>query len=104
MGLTRYGQVRRMVAGPHPRAAQGHRRGAPREAQGTGGQVVSQCEALLAHLQTGASITPLEALRLCGTLRLSERIRELEAQGVTIAHNWQGVGRKRVMSYRLAIP
>jgi len=65
---------------------------------------MSQCDALLAYLQTGASVTPLEALRLCGTLRLSERIRELEAQGVSIAHNWASVGEKRVMSYRLAVP
>ena len=63
---------------------------------------MSQTESILEHLRTGASITPLEALRLCGCLRLSERVRELEAQGVAIAHHWQGVGRKRVMSYRLA--
>lgn len=65
---------------------------------------MSQNDAILAHLQTGASITPLEALRLCGCLRLSERVRELEAQGVSIAHEWFGVGRKKVMSYRLAVP
>lgn len=65
---------------------------------------MTQNAAILAHLQTGASITPLEALSLCGCLRLSERVREIEAQGVPIAHIPLTVGKKRVMSYRLAIP
>ena len=65
---------------------------------------MSQCDQLLQHLSQGHSITPLEALSLCGSLRLSERIRELEAQGVPITHTMVKVGRKRVCSYRLAIP
>lgn len=65
---------------------------------------MSQKEIVLAHLLTGASITPLESLQLCGSLRLSERIRELEKDGVPITHTMVKVGAKRVCSYRLAIP
>lgn len=63
---------------------------------------MSQKETILAHLLTGQAITPLSALSLCGTLRLSERIRELEAEGVQIMHNMVSVGTKRVCEYRLA--
>ena len=64
---------------------------------------MSQCSAILAHLSTGAELTPLTALQLCGTLRLSERIRELEKDGVPITHTMVKVGAKRVCSYKLAI-
>jgi len=63
---------------------------------------MSQKDAVLQHLLTGASITPLEALRICGSLRLSERIRELEAEGVQIMHTMVKAGEKRVCSYKLA--
>ena len=63
---------------------------------------MSQRERILEHLLTGASITPLEALHICGSLRLSERIRELEAEGIPITHTMTAVGDKRVCSYRLA--
>ena len=63
---------------------------------------MSQKERVLEHLLTGASITPMEALHIAGSLRLSERIRELEAEGVSISHTMVKVGNKRVMSYRLA--
>lgn len=62
---------------------------------------MTQNDKIFAHLQAGNTLTPLEALNLCGTLRLSERIRELEAQGVPITHEWQQVGKKRVMGYKL---
>ena len=63
---------------------------------------MTQKDAVFQYLQTGATITPLNALELCGTLRLSERIRELEADGVPIDHEWQQVGPKtRVMGYKL---
>lgn len=64
----------------------------------------SQCDAILAHLSGGNTLTPLEALTLCGSLRLSERIREIEKLGVPIAHEMVKVGAKRVCRYRLAIP
>ena len=62
---------------------------------------MTQCDKLLEALQRGEVITPLRALELAGSLRCSERVRELEAQGVPIIHEWQQVGDKRVMGYRL---
>lgn len=62
---------------------------------------MTQTETLKAHLEAGHSITPLEALSLCGTLRLSERIRELEKQGMLIDHEMVKVGNKRVCQYSL---
>ena len=63
---------------------------------------MSQTDAILQYLQTGAVITPLNALKICGTLRLSERIRELEKDGVPIERVWYQADRKtRVMSYKL---
>lgn len=47
---------------------------------------MSQIDTLKAHLEAGNSITPLQALELCGSLRLSERIRELEREGMLIDH------------------
>ena len=64
---------------------------------------MTQNEAILNHLSTGNDLTPLTALQLCGTLRLSERIRELEKEGVPITHTMVKVGQKRVCSYKLAI-
>ena len=61
----------------------------------------TQNDKLFAALQRGETITPLRALEIAGSLRASERIRELEAQGVPIIHEWQQVGGKRVMGYRL---
>jgi hypothetical protein len=36
---------------------------------------------ILSHLKTGKSITPLEALDLCGCMRLSARILDLRKNG-----------------------
>lgn len=61
----------------------------------------TQCDKLMEALMRGETITPYSALQIAGSLRASERIRELEAQGVPIEHEWQQVGEKRVMGYRL---
>lgn len=61
----------------------------------------SQCDRIFDALREGKTVTQLSALILCGCLRLSERIRELQRQGVPIEHEWQAVGKKRVMGYRL---
>ena len=66
----------------------------------TGGRL-TQNDRLMAALMQGAVLTPLTALTIAGTLRLSERIRELEAQGVPINHERVQVGSKHVMSYKL---
>ena len=63
---------------------------------------MSQCDLLMEALMRGEVLTPLNALIKAHTLRLSERIRELEKQGVPITREWKNVGqKKRVMSYRL---
>ena len=44
----------------------------------------SQCNMIAAYLQSGYSITSLEALRLFGCLRLSSRIWDLKERGMNI--------------------
>lgn len=65
---------------------------------------MTQNDKLMEALIAGQTLTPLSALQIAGTLRLSERIRELESQSVPIIHEWQQVGEKRVMGYRLVFP
>ena len=65
---------------------------------------MSQKLVILDYLKTGKGITPLQALNLCGSLRLSERIRDLEADGYSIRHVPYLTGKKRVMSYFLNTP
>ncbi len=58
--------------------------GLPRNGyQNTGEKMTptSQNGKILAHLKAGKTITPLEALDLCGSLRLGARIFELKADG-----------------------
>ncbi len=62
---------------------------------------MTQNDKIMEHLLTGASITPLEGLQIAGSLRLSERIRELEREGVDIDHEMVRVGDKRVCRYKL---
>ena len=63
---------------------------------------MSQKAAILKHLQRGRILTPVEALELFGTFRLSERCRELEREGATIQRGWVLTqGGARVRSYRL---
>lgn len=44
----------------------------------------TQTQQVLAHLETGASITPLEALKLFDCLRLGARIYDLRRRGFPI--------------------
>lgn len=46
--------------------------------------MLSQNAAILAHLQSGKTITPLEALQEFGCLRLSGRIYDLKQDGHNI--------------------
>ena len=62
---------------------------------------MSQNDKLMEALQAGATLTPLNALQVAGTLRLSERIRELKAEGVPIEKERIQIGDKHVMSYKL---
>ena len=45
---------------------------------------MSQCEAILAHLEAGNTITPAEAYAMCGSLALHSRIAELRGRGYHI--------------------
>ena len=63
----------------------------------------TQCQRILAYLQTGRSITQLEALRLFQTMRLGARIADLKAKGYNITSilvKDANTG-KRYSSYRL---
>jgi hypothetical protein len=42
---------------------------------------MSQNDIILHHLQSGRALTPLQALSLCGCLRLSARIHDLRHDG-----------------------
>ena len=63
----------------------------------------TQCRKLLDWLQdTGLEVTPLSALKIAGSLRASERFRELEAMGWEIERRWvKTAGGARVRSYKL---
>lgn len=62
----------------------------------------SQNEQILRHLKAGKSITPMDALRLYGSLRLSGRIFELKKRGNPIASRTVNtLTGKRVSEYYL---
>lgn len=62
---------------------------------------MTQNDKLMAALMAGTVLTPYNALQVAGTLRLSERVRELIAEGVPIEKERVQVGDAHVMSYRL---
>lgn len=62
----------------------------------------SQNELILKYLQTGRSITPLEALRLFGSFRLGARIFDLKSQGHDIHCRMVSNGEKRFASYSMS--
>ena len=63
---------------------------------------MTQCEAVLAHLQRGETLTPLTAFQLYGTLALHSRIAELRERGNIIHCEMVTVpSGKRVGSYSL---
>ena len=64
--------------------------------------MISQCEAILAHLRSGRTITPAEAYGLCGTLACHSRIAELRERGYDIRCDLVQVpSGKHVGCYRL---
>lgn len=66
---------------------------------------MTQKDAILAYLTTGASLTVLDALTRFGCYALSQRIGELEREGISIMHTMVDLPNgKRVCSYKLAIP
>lgn len=61
----------------------------------------SQEGRILAHLQTGAELSPLEALDKFGCFRLGARIYTLRKEGVPIESRTERHGRKFWFVYRL---
>ena len=64
----------------------------------------TQKEAILRHLQSGKTITPLEALNLYGCFRLGARIWDLRDEGYVIRSENVKQGKKTFSSYKLVIP
>lgn len=62
----------------------------------------SQCDRLLAALQTGETITPLDALARFGCFRLAARVGELREAGHSIETDLVEFNGKHVASYRMA--
>lgn len=63
---------------------------------------LSQRQAVLAWLETGRPLTPMQALYEFGCFRLGARVEELRRQGWNVITEMVEVGRrKRVASYRL---
>jgi sulfur transfer protein SufE len=60
---------------------------------------MTQKEAILKYLQSGNSITGLEALRLFGTMKLATRISELRRDGIEIMHQMVNRNDKWVAKY-----
>ena len=67
-------------------------------------QTQTQKEAILRHLQSGKTITPLEALNLYGCYRLGARIWELRDEGYKIKSENVKQGKKTFASYELIVP
>lgn len=62
----------------------------------------TQNQAILEHLESGKSITPIDALRKFGSMRLGARIYDLKQMGHTIEKRMVSNGEKRFASYRMA--
>lgn len=59
---------------------------------------------ILEYLNTGKRLTPLQAVRVAGTMKLATRIGELIREGYPIIKEWYRTPNgKKVMSYRLAV-
>ena len=67
-------------------------------------QTQTQKEAILRHLQSGQTITPLEALNLYGCFRLGARIWELRDEGYEIKSENVKQGKKTFASYKIIVP
>jgi len=61
----------------------------------------SQTKNLLSHLESGRSITPIEALSLYGIFRLGARILDLRQSGYRIQTHTESKNGKRFARYSL---
>lgn len=62
----------------------------------------TQCEAILGYLIKHGSITPIDAQRLCGCMRLASRVLDLKKQGHTINKVTENKNGKTYARYSLA--
>ena len=62
-----------------------------------------QWQSIYRELKKGRKVTPYSALKLCGSLRLSERIFEIQKyMGVVVKRGWKQVNKRtRVRMYWL---
>ncbi len=66
--------------------------------------MTNQSSAILAHLEAGRSLTPLQALDLFGCNRLAARIHELKAAGYPIQREMVALDNgKAIARYRLPV-
>lgn len=61
---------------------------------------MTQHESILKQLKR-RWMTPLDALKLCGTMKLASRVSELRRDGVVILDRWVEVNGKRFKAYRI---
>ena len=64
-------------------------------------KIESQNKSILGVLMQGKTITPMDALELCGCFRLSARIYDLREQGHNIKSEMMEINGKRVANYSL---
>ena len=60
-----------------------------------------QAKRVLKYLQSGYTITGLQALKLFGCMRLASRISEMKKEGLTISKVMVKEGRKHFAQYQL---
>ena len=63
----------------------------------------AQTKQILAYLESGKSITPIDALNLFSVFRLSARIFDIRKLGYKIITDTIQVGIKKFASYRLEV-
>lgn len=61
----------------------------------------TQCATILRALKAGRQLSPLEALREFGCMRLGARIWDLKQAGHPIERTWGTDGEKRWAEYRM---
>ena len=67
----------------------------------TSASAKDQCSRILAHLKTGATLTPIDALEKFGCFRLGARIWDLKKEGHDIRTRMIDINGKRVARYLL---
>lgn len=62
-------------------------------------EAINQTQAIKAHLESGRSITPIDALRQYGCMRLGARIFDLRREGMAVSMRLVKHGKKRYAEY-----